>query len=103
MHMAISKKRIIHELNELRRQRGITQSELASQLRVSQPHLSRVMSGAVPPGNKLEFRMTKLLETTSAKNADHWMTKVNEAAKRSTAFRNLMNAALHLEMRSRRK
>src|SRR5437868_2982281 len=94
--MKTSKKRLIQQLDKLRRERGLTQGELASHLGVSQPHLSRVMSGAMSPGNKLEFRITRLLDTKSAKNADEWIDRVKQAAERSPAFRRLTDAALEL-------
>ena len=95
------RKRVVHDLEKLRRERGLTQGELASQLGVSQPHLSRVISGIVPPGNKLEFRMARLLDGKPLKKADEWLDRVRQAAGRSPAFRALVNSALEMMKRMR--
>jgi transcriptional regulator with XRE-family HTH domain len=94
--MATLKKRFVHDLERFRKGRGLTQSELASQLGVSQPHLSRIISGAVAPGNKLEFRMAKLLEREPQKKVDDWLDQVRQAAGRSPAFWALVNSALEI-------
>ena len=94
--MARLKKRVVQNLEEFRRVRGLTQGELASQLGVSQPHLSRIISGAVAPGNKLEFRMAKLLDGKPQKKLDEWLDQVGRMAGRSPAFRALVNSALEI-------
>ena len=94
--MATLKKRIAQDLEEFRRGRGLTQGELASQLGVTQPHVSRIISGAVAPGNKLEYRMAKLLDRKPQKKVDEWLDQVRRAAGRSPAFRALVNSALEI-------
>jgi transcriptional regulator with XRE-family HTH domain len=94
--IAMSKTRLVKELEEFRRRRGLTQGELASQLGVSQPHLSRIISGAVAPGNKLEFRMAQLIDGKPRKKFDEWLDQVRRASGRSPAFRALVNSALEI-------
>jgi transcriptional regulator with XRE-family HTH domain len=94
--MATSKKRLVRDLEEFRKGHGLTQGELASQLGVSQPHLSRIISGAVVPGSKLEFRMARLLDRKPQKKVDEWLDQVRRAAGRSPAFRTLVNSALEI-------
>lgn len=93
------KKRIVQNLEKLRREHGLTQTELASQLGVTQSHLSRVIAGAVPPGNKLEYRIGRLLAERPGEDADEWLQSVKEAAGRSRAFRTLVNSALAIMRR----
>jgi transcriptional regulator with XRE-family HTH domain len=96
MQKTMTRKRAIHDLERLRREKGLTQAELASQLGVSQPHLSRVISGKVIPGNKLGFRIASLLSGTPSKITDEWLDQVSEAARRSSSFRVLVNSALEI-------
>jgi transcriptional regulator with XRE-family HTH domain len=99
MQMTTAIKCITRDLDRFRRERGLTQGELASQLGVSQPHLSRVISGTVRPGNKLEFRIAKLLDEKPPKNADEWLDRVRQAAARSRAFKALVSSALEMMKR----
>jgi predicted transcriptional regulator len=96
MQMKATTKRIVCDLERLRRQRGLTQIEIASQLGISQAHLSRIISGATAPGNKLEFRITKLLGGEHPKNTHEWLARIEQAAARSADFRALVNAALKI-------
>ncbi len=96
----MQKKRVMHDLEKFRRDRGLTQAELASRLGVSQSHMSRVISGAVSPGNKLEFRIIELIHAMPAKKPDQWLDQVAQAARRSPAFRKLINSALQIMRRS---
>jgi transcriptional regulator with XRE-family HTH domain len=88
----------MHDLEKLRRERGWTQKELASRLNVTQSHICRVISGAVPAGNKLRFRISRLIDAPP-KNADAWLDNVAQAAGRSPAFRALINSALQIMRR----
>jgi transcriptional regulator with XRE-family HTH domain len=93
----VRRETIFDNLEKFRRQRGMNQDELARQLNVSQPHLSRVISGSVPPGNKLMFRIEKLLAARSPpRKDDHWMEQVTRAAERSPSFKRLINSALEI-------
>jgi transcriptional regulator with XRE-family HTH domain len=84
-------------LDNFRRQEGLTQDDLARQLRVSQPHLSRILSGEVSPGNKLKLRAARLLAAQQTpRQHPEWAKKVAEAAGRSAAFRRLVGAALQM-------
>jgi transcriptional regulator with XRE-family HTH domain len=84
-------------LDNFRRERGMTQTELARQLRVSQPHLSRVISGSVPVGDKLRFRANRLLTVGHRPEQQiAWLKKVSDAATQSPAFRRLVNSALQM-------
>ena len=85
-------------LDNFRRQQGLTQDDLARQLRVSQPHISRILAGEVPPGNKLRLRAARLLAAQQTQRQHHpeWAEKVAEAAGRSSAFRRLVSAALQM-------
>jgi transcriptional regulator with XRE-family HTH domain len=96
MRMNATTKRVVRDLERLRRERGLTQSELASQLGVSQAHLSRVISGAAPPGNKLEFRITRLLGEERPRKVNEWLNQIELAALRSDNFKNLVDAALKI-------
>jgi transcriptional regulator with XRE-family HTH domain len=87
---------IVSDLEKFRREHGLTQGELASRLGVSQPHLSRVISGTTPPGNKLAFRIERLLNRPSPKRTDKWLDRVGHAAGRSNAFRTLVDSALEI-------
>jgi transcriptional regulator with XRE-family HTH domain len=86
----------MHHLEKFRIERGLTQAELASRLGVSQSHVCRVISGAASPGNKLKFRISQLTGAIPAKKADQWLDRVAQAAKRSPAFRALVNSALRM-------
>jgi transcriptional regulator with XRE-family HTH domain len=93
----VVKKTIFDDLEEFRRRRGMNQDELAQELNVSQPHLSRVISGSAPPGNKLMFRIEKLLANQSPpRRADDWLEQVTRAAKRSPSFKKLIDSALDI-------
>jgi transcriptional regulator with XRE-family HTH domain len=84
-------------LDNFRRQEGLTQGDLARQLRVSQPHISRILSGDVPPGDKLRLRTAQLLAARqSLTQHSEWAEKVASAAGRSAAFRRLVGAALEM-------
>lgn len=84
-------------LDNFRRQEGLTQDDLARQLRVSQPHISRILSGDVPPGNKLRLRVARLLAARQTPTQHpEWAEKVAAAAGRSAAFRRLVGAALEI-------
>jgi transcriptional regulator with XRE-family HTH domain len=96
MLMATVRRRDVHDLEKLRRERGLTQGELASQLGVSQSHLSRVISGAAAPGTKLGFRIARLLEGNPSRKPDEWLERVRQAARLSPAFRALVTAALRM-------
>ncbi len=84
-------------LENFRKHRGLSQDDLARQLRVSQPHVSRILSGSVPPGDKLRLRAVRLLaaQPTSTQQRE-WVEKVAAAAERSPAFRRLLAAALEM-------
>jgi transcriptional regulator with XRE-family HTH domain len=84
-------------LENLRRERGFNQEELARRLGVSQPHISRVISGEIPAGNKLRFRIEKLLAAERQSEAPgKWLAKVGAAAGRSENFRRLVNLAMDI-------
>jgi DNA-binding XRE family transcriptional regulator len=84
-------------LDNFRRQEGLTQDDLARQLRVSQPHISRILSGEVSPGTKLRLRVARLLAAQQIpRQHPEWAEKVAEAAGRSAAFRRLVGAALQM-------
>ncbi|WP_315707349.1 MULTISPECIES: helix-turn-helix transcriptional regulator [unclassified Bradyrhizobium] len=98
MYMTSSKPSVFaRTLDNFRRRQGMTQKELARQLRVSQPHISRILSGEVPPGDKLRLRASRLLtaQPTSMQHPE-WTNKVVAAADRSAAFRRLVAAALDM-------
>jgi transcriptional regulator with XRE-family HTH domain len=99
MQMIAANKRPVHDLEKLRRECGLTQAELASQLGVSQPHLSRIISGEVLPGGKLKFRIARLLDRKPPKKTDDWLDRIRETAARSPAFRALVNSALEIMKR----
>ncbi|WP_375167298.1 MULTISPECIES: helix-turn-helix domain-containing protein [unclassified Bradyrhizobium] len=84
-------------LDIFRRERGLTQQDLARRLRVSQPHLSRILSESVPVSDKVKSRAMRLLfgkQSSTHKSA--WLGKVAGAAKQSTAFRRLVSLALEM-------
>lgn len=84
-------------LENLRRERGLNQDELARRLGVSQPHISRVISGDIPVGNKLRLRIEKLLAVERQSEAPgKWLAKVGAAAERSEEFRRLVNLAMDM-------
>lgn len=84
-------------LEKFRKENGLNQEELARRLRVSQPHLSRVIGGNATAGNKLLFRIRGLLggQPSPASN-DKWLIEVAKAAKRSRSFRRLVSSAMEL-------
>jgi len=89
-------------LDNFRRQEGMTQEDLARRLRVSQPHISRILSGEVPPGDKLRLRATSLLSSRrEAPQHPDWANKVVAAAGRSVAFRRIVGAALDMLEKTR--
>lgn len=98
MHMTSTKRgSFAKTLDNFRRQRGLTQNDLARQLRVSQPHISRILSGDVPPGDKLRLRVARLLAVQQpSAHQPEWVEKVAGAARRSAAFRRLLSAALEM-------
>ncbi|NEW97176.1 XRE family transcriptional regulator [Rhodopseudomonas sp. BR0G17] len=86
-------------LNNYRRSSGLNQAELSRALGVSQPHLSRILSGVVKPGDKLVCRISQFLASRSGADAsdrDSWLKRVGVAARRSAAFRKLVSAALEI-------
>jgi transcriptional regulator with XRE-family HTH domain len=84
-------------LDNYRRKHGMNQVELARRIDVSQPHLSRLISGSVPAGNRLKFRIARLLavERTPAEHIE-WLRKIEAVAGRSEAFKRLVNAAVEI-------
>jgi len=102
MHMTSLKPSVFaRTLDNFRRRKGMTQKELARRLSVSQPHISRILSGEVPPGDKLRLRASRLLSGQSASmQHSEWSEKIVAAADRSPAFRRLVAAALDLTKKS---
>lgn len=98
MGMASAEHRAIGKaLENLRRERGLNQDELARRLGVSQPHISRVISGEIPAGNKLRLRIGKLLAAEHHSEVPgKWLAKVGAAAGRSKDFRRLVNLAMDI-------
>ena len=98
MHMTSTKRSAFAKtLDNFRRQQGLTQADLARQLRVSQPHISRILSGDVPPGDKLRLRVARLLTVQQrSTHQPECVEKVAAAAGRSAAFRRLLGAALEM-------
>jgi transcriptional regulator with XRE-family HTH domain len=98
MHMTSTKRNpFAKTLDNFRRQQGLTQDDLARQLRVSQPHISRILSGSVPPGDKLRLRAARLLAAQPIPTQrPEWVEKIVAAAERSAAFRRLVGAALEM-------
>lgn len=96
--MAKRKRNILpSELEGFRRDQGLTQTELAAKLGISQPHLSRVLSGTVTPGDKLTFRLNRLLGRKPESGAvDPWLERVKTASARSTSFKELVESALDI-------
>lgn len=93
----VTRKTVFDNLEKFRRQRGMNQDELAQQLKVSQSHLSRVISGKAAPGNKLMFRIEKLLDAAPLPaRDDDWIERVTRAARRSHSFKRLINSALEI-------
>ncbi|MCK1604696.1 helix-turn-helix transcriptional regulator [Bradyrhizobium sp. 155] len=86
------------DLDNYRRTRGLTQAELARELRVSQPHLSRLLAAGAKPGVKLRRRASELLAMESRKvsPSSEWSRAVAELAARLPAFKKLVNAAMEL-------
>lgn len=84
-------------LDNFRRRQGLTQGDLARRLGVSQPHISRILSEEVPPGDKLRLRVARFLavQQPPTQHPD-WVEKVAAAAGRSDAFRRLVGAALEM-------
>jgi transcriptional regulator with XRE-family HTH domain len=98
MRMASAEHRAIGKaLENLRRERGLNQEELARRLAVSQPHISRVLSGKILAGNKLRLRIEKLLAAERQSEVPgKWLAKVGAAAGRSEDFRRLVNLAMDM-------
>jgi transcriptional regulator with XRE-family HTH domain len=98
MHMTSTKRgSFAKTLDNFRKQEGLTQDDLARLLRVSQPHVSRILSGDVPPGDKLRLRAARLLAARQTPTQHpEWAEKVAAAAGRSAAFRRLVGAALEM-------
>lgn len=88
-------------LDNFRKRQGMTQKELARRLRVSQPHISRILSGETPPGHKLKLRATRLLSAGRVAHHPEWANKIAAAAEQSTAFRRLIGAALDILEKNR--
>src|SRR5436190_1315440 len=80
--MATGTRLLIHGLEKFRKDRGLTQAEIASKLGVTQSHLSRVISGATHPGIKLTFRIRELLNAVGSQKKDEWVAQVTKAAAR---------------------
>jgi transcriptional regulator with XRE-family HTH domain len=83
-------------LDNFRKEHGMTQGDLARRLSVSQPHLSRVISGSVPPGDKLRFRIVQLFSERTPEEQTEWLKKVAAAEANSRSFRRLVDAALEI-------
>ena len=93
----VGRETVLDVLEKFRRERGMNQQELADMLDVSQSQLSRVISGSVPPGNKLMFRIKKLLAAAPPpRRHDDWVELVTQAAERSPSFKRLINSALEI-------
>jgi hypothetical protein len=70
---------------------------LARRLGVSQPHVSRVISGDIPPGNKLRLRIEKLIAIErQPEEPGKWLARVSAAAGQSEDFRRLVNLAMDM-------
>lgn len=85
------------DLEFYRRRKGLTQNELAQQLGVSQPHLSRLLSGGAMPGVKLRSRIAKVVGSgANDVRETEWSRTVAKMAARSPSFRELVDAALRI-------
>ena len=88
----------VARLNAEMDSRGINQDALADLLGISQGHLSKILSGKVRPGRRTSARVRELLDARSdaAPTSDSWLATVDEAARRSRAFKAVVDAALKL-------
>lgn len=98
MHMtSVERKALGKALENLRRERGLNQDELARRLGISQPHVSRLISGDIAPGNKLRLRIEKLIAAErQLERPGKWLAKVGAAAGQSEDFRRLVNLAMDM-------
>jgi putative transcriptional regulator len=55
---------LVNKIKDIRTQRGITQKDLAKELKISHWYLNKIERGKVDPGIKLAVRIAKSLDTT---------------------------------------
>jgi transcriptional regulator with XRE-family HTH domain len=89
---------LIRQLEAERDQRQINQEGLAELLGISQGHLSKIISGKVQVGRRTAARIRELagLWPKGRQEPDGWLSAVSEAARRSTPFRAVVDAALKM-------
>lgn len=84
-------------LSRAKRADGLNQAELASRLGITQPHLSKLLSGKRKPSQILEERIRAHLSgrpSAAAGDAPDWVRDALELAGNSPEFRDLLRAAL---------
>jgi transcriptional regulator with XRE-family HTH domain len=95
--MQMARESLAKDLENYRRRNGLTQSDLARLLRISQPHLSRLLSGGTRAGVKLRVRVEKLVAGDPQDTPPtEWSRIVAKVAARSPSFRKLVNTALQI-------
>lgn len=82
-----------------RKAEGLNQTELASHLQITQPHLSKLMAGKRKPSPALERRIRTYLTKMPNKSfgdTSEWTSRALELASASPEFRALLRAAIKL-------
>jgi transcriptional regulator with XRE-family HTH domain len=89
---------LIARLNAEMDSREMNQNALAQLLGISQGHLSKILSGKIRPGRRTSARMRELLDARSVAGpaSGRWLTAIDQAARGSSAFKVIVNAALRL-------
>jgi transcriptional regulator with XRE-family HTH domain len=86
-------------LDRARRIDRLNQADFASRLGITQPHLSKLLSGGRKPSSALEARIRAYLSErprVTAADAPEWAKEALELAGSSPEFRDLLRAALRL-------
>jgi transcriptional regulator with XRE-family HTH domain len=89
---------MLPDLERARLADGLSQRQLASRLKISQPYLSRLVSKKVPLTGKMRRKIKLYLDRRGQFGQDQaqWLARIADAAERSPAFRGLVEAALEL-------
>ncbi|WP_456813804.1 helix-turn-helix domain-containing protein [Bradyrhizobium sp. USDA 4529] len=89
------------QVQKLLDSRGWNQSQLAAELGISQGHLSKVVRGLAPGSRKIIDRLDGVINRTSHRKPEPWVSIAQEAGAKSSDARIAIEAIARIVKRSR--
>lgn len=88
----------IAQVNEIMRREGINQDDLAGLILVSQGHLSKILSGRIKSGKRVNVALDEFIRVRGGVKLppDEFGRKVADVAAKSPEFARLVQAAMDL-------